>query len=154
MKRTCATSTARPSAAARSSVSPKLATSGELKTQLGTTRAVDLETAAGDGVLRRDRALVVGPVREQRRPGDVAGGEHAVERRAQRLVDDDEAALVDRDAGLLEAHAAADRPAADAHQRDVGRDLAAVGEAQGEAVGRRRDGLDGGLERPRRCRPS
>ena len=101
------------SAAARSSVRPQLATSGELNTQLGTTRRSQARREPGDGVLGGDRALVVGPVREQRRAGDVAGREHAVDGGAQGLVGDHEAVRVELDAGLLVAQAGAQRPAAD-----------------------------------------
>ena len=77
--------------------------------------------------------MAVGPVREERRPGEITGGEDALDAGAQGVVGDDEAP-VERHAGLLVAQPLAHRPAADAHESHGGRQLLAVGEAHRDAA--------------------
>ena len=60
-------------------------------------------------------------MRELRRRDDVADRVHAVDARAHVAVDDDEAALVDLDAGAVEPDVLGARPAADRHDDLVDR---------------------------------
>ena len=120
---------------------------GMAEDAVGHEAPIDRAAAAEDRVLGRGRALPVGPVGQQRRPGDVAGREHVVERGALRGVGHDEAVLVDLDAGLLETQAPAHRRAPDAHQHESGGDRRAVGESEAHLVRQRHvDALDPGLQ--------
>ena len=86
-------------------------------------------------------------MRQQRRAGQVARGEHAVDCRAQRVVGEHEAGAVELHAGLLVAQPAAQRAAAHAHQHARGAHLLAAGEGQQHvALAAARHLLDGGAD--------
>ena len=120
------TVTLRPSFCACVSVSPAQASSGSVKTTAGIAFGWNADVLAGnhfDG----DPALVRRLVSQHRLADDVADGEDRRLGGPQLLVDDDEAALVDTDASLVEARHAGVGPAADRHEHAVEQLLRCLG---------------------------
>ena len=103
------------------SVRPTAAICGSVNTAAGTNRWSVVRGVVGvQQVVRHDPRLVVGDVLELERRADVPQGEHAVDRGALVLVDDDPAVRVGRDAGGGQVEAGR-RSAAGQWRRAAGR---------------------------------
>ena len=88
-----------------------------------------------EGLLDDEDRLGVADVGQLRRVDEVADGVDAVLAGAAELVDDDEAAVVDLDAGAVEAEPVGERAAADGHDDGVDLEVLAVAEVDRGAAG-------------------